>query len=570
MKLIAQLFSSKSPTAYSVRFFWLSLFGTLLFMKDPLTQLWPVLWAEEASVYFAHALNRGSLSILTFIYDRSMRFELLMNVAAALAAILPLKLAPYITATLSFSVYLLSFYLILSRELCLFPYQWQRVLGCLAILLSCFSLPGNVFMSTAVVQHTMGCVALVLLFVRNNAQEPSSRRCDLIILFFCGLSGLYAVFLTPLFILKGFLTRHRSDFWSALIMAVCLSIQLWVMLQAADTQYTNQFRGVLSLESPLLVFRVLVLKMVLGQQLSQILVDLLPASLFIGPMLIIGMLAVWAYWIYRRGSKLGEWFLILAWIVSAAAVTYSAAGGIPDGRYAGLPRTVLFFTLIQFLVMPVLASSEKKLILILRRNRVQTSTIVIGIILASSIWTGLTAHFQPFEVARQKVPKWIDEIDRFNTIDNYLITVFPAPRWKLNLTFGAGLGGFQHIVPDRIYKINDLVPWKDFYQLEQPNVVSDDQRYISQSTVLFELRLSDSGQYQLEALTQAPDSSHDSWFVRTEWIRRKTIAWHIPISDEWRWSRAPEIWELPAGRHRFLLEPREATPLAAIRVKKLK
>jgi len=114
-----------------MRWVWIFVFGAVLLMKDPFTQLTPVLWAEEASVYLNHALDQGPLSILFFVYERSMRSELLMNISAATAALMPLKMAPYIAAAFSFSVYLLSFHLLLSRKLYLFPKRWQRILGCL-------------------------------------------------------------------------------------------------------------------------------------------------------------------------------------------------------------------------------------------------------------------------------------------------------------------------------------------------------------------------------------------------------------------------------------------------------
>lgn len=549
-----------------MRWVWIFVFGAVLLMKDPFTQLTPVLWAEEASVYLNHALDQGPLSILFFVYERSMRFELLMNISAATAALMPLKMAPYIAAAFSFSVYLLSFHLLLSRKLYLFPKRWQRILGCLGVLLCCFSLP-KVFLSTAVIQHTIGCVALILLCARNGTQRSRSIWPELVILTICGLSGLYAVFLAPLFVLKALLTRNRDDSWAALVLCACLCIQLTVMVQAGDKEYTSQFRGIISMDSPLIAFRVLVLKTIVGESLSRGLMSLMPSNLIVGPLLFVLGLASWSYWIHRRGNNMGEWFLLLAWVLSATAVMYSAAGGVPDGRYAGLPRTILFFTITQFLVMRHPPPQTEIAIGPSRTARSRTPGIVFGIALASIVLNGLMVHFRDYDRARREVPRWIDEIDRFQAIGNYLITVYPAPRWKVNLNPNANLYRFVPITTDRIYEIDDFVYWVDFYQLEQPAVRSNGKRYISQSTVLLELNLDSDGRYQLEALTQALDGKHDSWYVRTEWIRRKTIPWHIPVSDFWQWSAAPEIWNLSKGKHRFLLEPREPTPLAAIRVR---
>ncbi len=548
-------------------FFLASALGALLLAKNPSTLTKPRFWAEECSIWFCTALADGPISALMYYYPRGCRFELTINFATALASVFRLEVAPFVTASVAFLFFLLTFYIILANPSILLKTFPSRIFAALSVLLCCYSM-GKIFLSTAVLQPTQGVCVLAILFI-DYSKFKKTVFWPPVLVGICGLSGLYACFLTPMAWYKAYIARTKQDVVNAIVLLLTMLVQLALLLSSSDKSYVAHQRGFFGLETPLNTIYGFVIQPFLMRSLGldKAFVEGIHYAWGWGALCALALFVV--YFIRRNEDIDSNVLLLIAFVFSAIAISFSIPKPMPDGRYASLPRTIVFFFLISNLrpfSRPSISGSGKRLLALFAQA-------LVVLLLLSGLYTGLEQHFKPFHKAYRKVPFWIDEVRRFKKYDHYLITVYPAPRWKVDL--------FKPIRRTRVFAgkeavIDDIMPYLDFSQLTQVTPTTVDRRYLTSTTVELEFVVEEEGIYQLEGLTQAIDGDHDSWFLRMDWAKggspgsgRRDVVWYMPISSDWVWTKAPEEWHLSPGEYRLRLVPREPTPLAAIRILKV-
>lgn len=532
-----------------------ALLGAYLLSRGTFVLTEPVFYAEECSVYLKHALRTGFWGALVFVYDRCQRFELIVNLPVAFSTLFPLRFAPYFTATTSLAVFLGTFYLVLTRRLYVLTTRLERVLAAVAVLFCCYTL-GCIFLSTSVVQPALGVLAMVVLLTRSEGSRSTAGiALDCALLALAGLSGFYAVFLVPAFLFKAWSTRERHAWACLLVIAACTVLQVVIMLTSADQNYGKQFRGKLGLESPSAVFDQMFLGAFVKRGWFPGLHDFVQGQWVVGWIVLGASAAVIAFaWVSSK--NLGTRLLILALLTSTMGCVYGQAGHKFAGRYAALPRTAMVFLLIT-------------LAAVLLRDRGFTRRkflpLVSLVLLSAFISRGVVAQASPFPRELLEVPKWREEVTRLQQFDDssdYCITVFPAPRWLIH---------FEHpkrhprLQTGREYTISDLGICYDYNSIRQPALPGAD-RYLTVSPLTLIIEVEKTGNYRLEGRTWATDSRHNSWQIKTETGGRKRIAWKVPVTTDWTWNPAPEVWSLKRGKHRVQLQPREPTLLSAVRV----
>ncbi len=531
-----------------------ALLGAYLLSRGTFVLTEPVFYAEECSVYLKHALRTGFWSALSFIYDRCQRFELIVNLPISFATLFPLRFAPYFTASTSFVVFLGTFYLILTRRLYVFTTRTEKVLAALTVLFCCYTL-GCIFLNTLVVQPALGALAMVVLLTRSEYSQRITRiALDCALLTLAGLSGFYAVFLTPAFLFKAWSTRARHAWACFFVIAACTLMQATIMLTSTDQNYGKQFRGKLGLETPSAVVDQMILDVFVQPQWNIGLHDFVRDHWVVGWVVLGGLTtAIALYLLYSR--HLGKRLLILALLSSAAGCIYGQAGHNFAGRYAALPRTAIGFLLI------IQAAALLKDRGFTRRNSLPWTSFVLLLALISR---GAIEHASSYPRELLNVPKWRSEVEQLQQYDygDYCVTVFPAPRWLIH---------FEHpkrhprLQVGREYTISDLGICHDHNSIQLPSLPGAD-RYLTISKLALIIEVEQAGEYQLEGRTWASDSLHDSWRLQTETGGRRKIEWQIPVTMNWSWTPAPEKWHLERGSHHVILHPLEPTPLSAIRV----
>ncbi len=187
--------------------------GVLIVSRRPDALFAPQFWGEDGAVWYAQAYNHGALRAL---FTPSTGYLVTVaRLAASIAVLFPLALAPLIFNVIGISAQLLPVVFIYSRRFdAHMPSMWTRTL--LAFLY--VALP-NSYEIDATISNAQWHLAL-LGFMIVIAAPPVSRRgrvFDIAALLLAGLSGPYCILLAPVIALRWWQTR---DHWTLVRLAL--------------------------------------------------------------------------------------------------------------------------------------------------------------------------------------------------------------------------------------------------------------------------------------------------------------------------------------------------------------
>lgn len=211
------------------------IFGAILVWRAPRLLLAPRFWAEEGHVYFKYAWEHSFLQTLFFIYWKAGYFYLSINIASAIAAhLLPLEYAPFATAYTALLIQLVPFVIVLFGKSTLFTSTARKITACLCFLFLP-SITHHAWLNVLNSQIWFGLIALLILL--EDLKGASSRRfwTYRFLLAACALSGVYAIFLVPVFALKALVERHKERYVHLVILAAALVLQVTLVVIASST-----------------------------------------------------------------------------------------------------------------------------------------------------------------------------------------------------------------------------------------------------------------------------------------------------------------------------------------------
>ncbi len=185
----------------------------------------PQFWAEDGHVWFADAYNLGWWPALFRAQDGY--YQTLPRLAAALALLAPLSLAPLVLNLVAIAVQALPVSLLLSsRSSAWGTLRFRALLAVLYVALpNCREMGACVTSSQWIMTL---CTFLVL--VASPPESIAGKLFEISILLLCGLTGPFCIFLLPIAV---FLAWRRRDHWARLragiLAALCL-VQAWGLL----------------------------------------------------------------------------------------------------------------------------------------------------------------------------------------------------------------------------------------------------------------------------------------------------------------------------------------------------
>ena len=177
-------------------------------------------WAEDGHVWFADAYNFGGWTALFRTQDGY--FQVFPRLAASLALLAPLRLAPLILNLVAITIEALPVNLLLSFRSSVWGSLRYRALlaGIYLALPNCREMDAIITSS----QWLMALCAFLLL-VATTPRGVTGRVFDIAILLLCGLTGPFCAFLT---LVAFFLAWKRRESWRWIevgILAACCLIQ---------------------------------------------------------------------------------------------------------------------------------------------------------------------------------------------------------------------------------------------------------------------------------------------------------------------------------------------------------
>jgi hypothetical protein len=198
-------------------------------LRAPQLLVEPRFWAEEGSVYYANAQQTRSLEAFVHVPRHTAAYVALsVSVPATLAArLLPVEAAPYATTYAALAILSVVFALVVFGRSLLWNDPVRKALACAVVLLAPSSL-GEVWLNSTNSQIYCGLISLCILCEDLRLASPRRIAVYVLLLLFCGLSGVYTAFLCPAFFWKLWYERSRGALAVASTAALATAVQVVV------------------------------------------------------------------------------------------------------------------------------------------------------------------------------------------------------------------------------------------------------------------------------------------------------------------------------------------------------
>ncbi len=449
-----------AETSAAARWACLLTCGFFVASRAPRLIFEPRLWAEEASVYLAHACSHGVLSSLLLVPTASGPsgyFNLPANLAATLSVhLFAPEQAAAVALAVAFLLQLLPFALVLWGRSRFWSSPARRVVVC-ALFLFAPPVRPDVWLSPINSQVFCGIAGLVIL--TEDLRGAGRRRLWIYraILLFCGLSGAYVGLLLLPFLLRAFLARCSESRIQAYLVGLCVVIQLALYLTTALVvpgsagRFVNQPWAAM----PTIVLLDHVVQPIVGGPvveralprgpLADNLRGALPDETWESPLaglLSLALTGAFWWWLSRRRTDPFYRLLPLSFAVVAGGMSVLAFG-LPRRRYAVLSGLVLLLGLLVAGWSEVPASRRRKLSRIL-----VAISLVAGV---STFWLEVPWYRQGQPVSNfgsfpGRPPDWREEISRWRQDSRYRVRTWPYTSelsWSTLLTTATELHDLQ-------------------------------------------------------------------------------------------------------------------------------
>jgi hypothetical protein len=216
-------------------------------------------WAEDGSVWFANAYNLGWWPALFRTYNGYL--QILPSLAASLALLAPLSLAPLVLNLIAITVQALPVNLLLSSRSSVWGNLHVRasLAGMYLVLPSCRELSATISNS----QWVLALCAFLLL-VASTPRSSVGRLFDISVLLLCGLTGPFCIFLLPIALFLAWRHRDRWRWVAAGATAVLCLVEAWALLNEGFSSRPHYALGA----SPAWFTRILASQIYLGTLLG--------------------------------------------------------------------------------------------------------------------------------------------------------------------------------------------------------------------------------------------------------------------------------------------------------------
>ena len=204
---------------------WGAVVLAILFARRPEMFLHPQLWAEDGPIFFLQADTYGLGALQTPYGGYHL---LLLRLIAAAAAPLDALWIPtaYLIASLA-TVFALGAAIFSPRI------DLPRRAACF-VAIALLPHTGEVFGNLANLQW-LSALGLVWLLLARDAATPRQSASDALLAVVVGLTGIFSILLTPLFVWRAWRRKSRSSALLAVLVALIASVQAWTVLHSPAT-----------------------------------------------------------------------------------------------------------------------------------------------------------------------------------------------------------------------------------------------------------------------------------------------------------------------------------------------
>jgi len=399
------------PLSARARLACLGVVALAIALRFPCLVSHPRMWAEEG-LFFARARTLPLWDALTIGHVGYLL--LFTNVAALLAARVPLEQAPAVTTALAFAVQLLPFAVVLAGKSSLWRNPVRQLASVLVLL---FVLPNRETWLTTT--NSQFVLSLAVFLVALEDKEPSraglALRGALVVL--AGLTGPPSCLLVPVFAWRAFRERTRSAGLLFALLAGCCLVQAGYLLHAglANPQVLAVRRAPITLVllGEIILVKTLAVPLV-GEHAALMIQEWVTRQL--GHVLLaLGSVTLWAGLLALAANAVPKTLRapllvgVIMLIVTASAFSIGAKEGLVvpmhGERYYQAPNSALFIALATGAGWP------------------SWKSVLRGALVGLAIIIGFVTYRQPF--GWTEGPDWRAEIALWRADPSHRIRIWP-------------------------------------------------------------------------------------------------------------------------------------------------
>ena len=374
-------------------------------------------WAEEGTLHFANMYEGSFPGELFYVQTRTGYYNLFANLASWVASYVSLDYAPRVTAWLSFGVVVLLAWIALAWPSDLLTTVGAKLAAATLLVIGTLAV-AEVWLNTINAQTYLGLTALLLLFVRVEQLNRLFYVLGLALLVVAGLSGLYAVVLTPLFVIVAVLDKSRRRWGYALTLTGAAIAQIAVVIstgltgEVAESKFALPGFG----EAARSVAGWQLGGVVLGRRIGRVIDSAADGSVgatLTMALLALAVLGLVALLLWRAPNRRVPLLLVGAMALTEVLVQIGGLGGETISRYTVVPIGILTLMLIYGVTTSPLDRFAWAGAMVLG------AALIVGL---SQFWT-----LQSASLRCRGCPDWAAEVEQYDTNGDPLL-IWPYDR----------------------------------------------------------------------------------------------------------------------------------------------
>jgi len=402
------------------KFLFFIILAILVFYRSPYILLEGRFLAEEGEYWYRNIFLNGQLKTLILIIDMSGYINMWMNIAAFFSGLVPMQYAPLVTVYFSFVLLMYIFFYIINSKSDLFPTNNSKYIGCMIVLFSPV-MTAEIWLNSLNAMSYLGILTFLILFENN--QLSSFKRFNFFVLLVSGLSAFYASALAPIYFIKYFHTKNKTDLLNFFILFLTSTIQISITFYSmiANEIATNRFY--IGYEKIVNYLYNIILKSLFGREFLQKIMTLINLDLLIFFSFIFFIVAIIFFLrilITKKDYVLR--LIFAAFVIESFLVLFASAyADFVGGRYQVVSGVIFSF---MFLRLFYLQKEKFKKFL--------CGFIVLFFLIVGFIEFKQAALY-PNLLSCIDCPKWENEVSKWKINNKYRLKVWPYPNQTMIL-----------------------------------------------------------------------------------------------------------------------------------------
>tara|TARA_X000000950_G_scaffold192999_1_gene232751 strand:+ start:1515 stop:2777 length:1263 start_codon:yes stop_codon:yes gene_type:complete len=391
----------------------------IIFYRSPYIFIEGRFLEEEGSIWYRNLFLNGQFDTLIFVSNFSGYLNLWMNIASFFSGFVDIYYAPLVTVYFSFILLVYIFFYILNSTSLLFVNDNSKLLGCMIILFSPV-MTAEVWMNSLNAMSYLGILAFLILFEKDYSKF---RNINFIVLLISGLSGYYSSALAPVFLIKYFYFKNKTNLINFLIIFVSSLTQFSITIYSKMISEIASERFIITYEKLINYSYNVILKSLFGREIIQKIISIVKIELLLPIFILTILIVIISLFkvIIDKKDRVLNLILISFLIESLLIIFGSAYKDFVGGRYSVCVGIICSFIILRLYYL----YKERSLKFLY--------AFLITIFLSTGFLEYKMYNMYPHFLSCIDCPEWKDEVNKWKVDKNYNLKIWTYPNQSMKL-----------------------------------------------------------------------------------------------------------------------------------------